>query len=91
MTNPEIIVLDDSSSALDYKTDAKLRKNIKENLDNTTMVIISQRISSIMNCDKILVVDEGKQIGYGKHEDLLKNVPLYSEIHHIQMGGGLNE
>lgn len=91
VTNPEIIVLDDSSSALDYKTDAKLRKNIRENLDNTTMVIISQRISSIMNCDKILVVDEGKQIGYGKHEELLKNVPLYSEIHHIQMGGGLNE
>ncbi len=91
VTKPEIIALDDSTSALDYKTDAKLRKNIKENLENATMVIISQRISSIKNCDKILVVDEGKQIGYGKHEDLLMNVPLYSEIHHIQMGGGLSE
>lgn len=91
LSKPNILVFDDSTSALDYKTDALVRKNIRENLSDSTMIVISQRISSVANCDRILVIDEGKQVGYGTHDSLLSDVPLYREIHQIQMGGGLNE
>ena len=86
--NPNILILDDSSSALDYKTDAALRKGIKEHFSETTSIIITQRISSIVNCDHILVIDDGDVVGYGSHEELLNNVEIYKDIYNIQMGGG---
>ena len=86
--NPNILILDDSSSALDYKTAAALRKGIKEHFSETTSIIITQRISSIVNCDHILVIDDGDVVGYGSHEELLNNVEIYKDIYNIQMGGG---
>ena len=85
--NPEILILDDSSSALDYKTDAKLRKAIAERFQNTTSIIIAQRVSSILHADYILVLEDGRSIGYGTHEELLKTCPTYREISESQMGG----
>lgn len=76
---PKIYIFDDSFSALDYKTDAKLRATLKEQL-NATMIIVGQRVSSIMNADQIIVLDEGKIVGKGTHEDLLKTNKIYQEI-----------
>ncbi len=76
----EIIIFDDSFSALDYKTDMLVRKNIKQNLKDKTIIIIAQRIGTIRNADKILVLDEGKIVGLGKHEELIKTCPVYKEI-----------
>ncbi len=87
---PEILILDDSSSALDYKTDANLRKTLHSSLPDTTTIIIAQRISSIMNADLILVLDEGRIIGKGKHSELMKNCPEYRLISETQMGGAYN-
>jgi ATP-binding cassette, subfamily B, multidrug efflux pump len=83
---PEILVLDDSSSALDYKTDAALRTAMRKNYQNTTTIMIAQRISSIMNMDHILVMEEGRMIGYGNHEELLITCSVYNEIYQSQMG-----
>lgn len=83
---PEILILDDSSSALDYKTDAALRRGIKENFKDTTLVIIAQRISSIRNADHILVLESGKPLGYGTHEQLMEQCEIYREISRSQMG-----
>lgn len=83
---PEILILDDSSSALDYKTDAKLRQSIAQHYSGTTTVIIAQRVSSILYADHILVLDNGRTIGYGKHEELLKTCLNYAEISQSQMG-----
>lgn len=83
--NPEILILDDSSSALDYKTDANLRKALRENYKDSTLILIAQRVSSIMSCDNICVMDDGKIIGYGKHEELLKSCDVYHEIYNMQM------
>ena len=89
---PEILILDDSSSALDYKTDANLRRAIAENLGGqTTTVVVAQRISSVMNADVILVIDEGRIIGMGSHEELLANCDIYREISDSQMGGAILE
>ncbi len=84
--HPEILVLDDSSSALDYRTDAALRRAIGEHYSDTTMIVIAQRVSSLKNLDRIMVLDEGRMIGYGTHEELLKNCPEYRMIHETQMG-----
>ncbi len=84
--NPEILVLDDSSSALDYKTDASLRKAIFENHKGTTTIMVAQRVSSVMNLTNILVMDNGRCIGYGSHEHLLKTCPEYRDIFQTQMG-----
>lgn len=83
---PQILVLDDSSSALDYKTDAALRKAILEHHSDATTIIVAQRISSIMNLDDIIVMEEGKIIGHGTHEELLENCSTYSDIYQTQMG-----
>ncbi len=83
---PEILILDDSSSALDYLTDAAVREGIARELPNTTTIIIAQRISSILHLDKIMMLEEGKIIGYGTHAKLLKTCPSYREIYDTQMG-----
>ena len=84
--NPEILVLDDSSSALDYKTDAAMRKAVEQNHKDSTTILIAQRVSSVMNMTHILVMDNGECIGYGTHEELLQSCPAYREIYEIQMG-----
>ena len=83
---PRILVLDDSSSALDYRTDAALRRAIREHHADTTTIIIAQRVSSIMGLDDIIMLDEGKVIGHGTHEELLESCPMYQEIYRNQMG-----
>lgn len=83
---PDILILDDSSSALDYKTDAMLRKAIRNNYKGTTSIIIAQRISSVMKLDKILVLEEGRMAGYGNHEELLRTCSVYQEIYQSQFG-----
>lgn len=86
---PEILILDDSSSALDYRTDAELRRGIHEHFQDTTLVIVAQRVSSIRSADHILVLEDGVPIGYGSHEELLKNCSVYLEISRSQMGEGV--
>ena len=77
---PEILVFDDSFSALDYKTDAKLREGLNEKLGGTTKIIVAQRISTIRHADKIIVLDRGEAVGMGTHEELMKNCDVYKEI-----------
>jgi ABC-type multidrug transport system fused ATPase/permease subunit len=81
---PEILILDDSASALDYATDAKLRTAIKHKLNNMTVIIVSQRASSIQHADKIIVLDDGKMAGIGTHAELLENNEIYQEIYYSQ-------
>ena len=78
--NSEIFIFDDSFSALDFKTDAKLRKAINEELSDSTLLIVAQRISTIMNADQILVLDEGKVVGKGTHKELMENCEVYRQI-----------
>lgn len=84
--NPEIYIFDDSFSALDFKTDAKLRKALKEYTKDSTILIVAQRISSIMNADKIIVLEQGEIVGMGTHNELLKNCEVYKEIASSQLG-----
>ena len=85
--SPEILILDDSSSALDYRTDANLRKALSENLPDSTVITVAQRVSSVKNCDLILVIEEGAIIGCGTHEDLMETCEEYRQISDSQMGG----
>lgn len=85
--NPDILILDDASSALDYKTDAAIRSKIKETKTGTTQIIVAQRISSVLSSDHILMLEDGKIIASGKHEELLRTSPEYLEIYKLQMGG----
>ena len=78
--NPEILIFDDSFSALDFKTDSKLRENIRKNMKDKTLFIVAQRVGTIMNADKIIVIDKGKIVGMGKHKELLNNCKVYQEI-----------
>lgn len=78
--NPRILILDDSASALDYATDARLRKALKEECSETTVIMVSQRAGSIKNADKIIVLEDGKIAGIGKHRELLENCEIYREI-----------
>ena len=84
---PDILVLDDSSSALDYRTDAALRKALSEHYDGVTKVMVAQRISSIAHADLILVLSGGHVIARGTHETLLASCDLYQELYASQMGG----
>ena len=86
---PEILVLDDSSSALDYRTDASMRRAIFEHYPESTVIMIAQRISSVMNMTRILVLDNGRCIGYGTHEELMKVCSTYRETYEIQMGASM--
>ena len=83
--NSEIYIFDDSFSALDYKTDAKLRKNLKKHMKDSTILIVAQRIGTIMNADKIIVLDEGRCVGMGTHKELLKNCEVYKQIAYSQL------
>ncbi len=85
---PEILILDDSSSALDYKTDANLRVALREHLSGTTAIMVAQRISSVRSLDHILVMEDGQCVGYGSHEELMAGCSTYQEIYRSQMGGG---
>ena len=78
--NPEILIFDDTFSALDYKTDATLRSNLKKNSNKATNIIVAQRIGTIMNADKIIVLEKGECIGIGTHKELLKTCSVYKEI-----------
>lgn len=89
--HPQILVLDDSSSALDYATDARLRRAIQENYGDLTSIIVAQRISSIYRADKIIVLEDGEMIGYGTHKELMESCEVYREISQSQMGGGIDE
>ena len=84
---PEILILDDSSSALDYKTDASLRLALSNALPDSTIITVAQRVSSVKNCDLILVIEDGEIIGCGKHEHLMETCSEYKEISDSQMGG----
>ncbi|MCU6747038.1 ABC transporter ATP-binding protein/permease [Faecalicatena acetigenes] len=86
MKEPEIYVFDDSFSALDMKTDRKLRQNLKEAIGDATVILVAQRISTILDADRILVVDDGQIVGSGTHSTLLETCPLYREIAEIQLG-----
>ena len=89
--SPRILILDDASSALDYRTDAALRKSIREHMGNVTTLVVAQRVSSVMNSDLILVLDEGEIIGAGSHEELLASCQVYREISDSQIGGAILE
>ncbi len=85
---PEIIILDDSTSALDLLTDKKVRSNISEHYQNITKIIVSQRVSTVSECDKILVLEGGEIIGQGNHDELMKNCPIYKETYLSQVQKG---
>lgn len=88
LKDPKILILDDSTSAVDTRTDFLIRKSFKEDLPNLTKLIISQRISSIEDADRIVVLDDGKIHGIGTHEQLLKNDSIYQEVYQTQVKGG---
>jgi len=88
---PDILVLDDASSALDYKTDSNLRRSIRETMKDTTTIVVAQRVSSVMNSDLIIVLDDGKIIGMGTHAELLSSCDVYKEISDSQIGGAFLE
>ena len=85
--NPKILILDDSTSAVDTATDAKIRKAFREELPGTTKLIIAQRISSVMDADRIIVLEDGRINGFDTHEQLLKNNEIYREVYESQTGG----
>ena len=88
LKKPKILILDDSTSAVDTATDARIRKALREEIPNTTKIIIAQRISSVQDADRILVLDNGKIDGLGTHEELLKTNAIYQEVYSSQTQGG---
>ena len=87
LNTPKILILDDSTSAVDTATDAKIRKAFREEIPGTTKLIIAQRISSVKDADRIIVMEDGKIDGFGTHEELLENNEIYREVYESQMGG----
>ena len=87
LKKPKILILDDSTSAVDTKTDSLIRKAFREEIPDTTKIIIAQRISSVEDADKVIVIDDGKINGFGTHEELLKNNAIYKEVYDSQMKG----
>lgn len=88
MKPADLYIFDDSFSALDFKTDAALRKALQEEMQNAAMLIIAQRVNTILHAEQIIVLEEGKVAGIGTHEFLMKNCPVYQEIARSQMKGG---
>ena len=88
LKKPKILILDDSTSAVDTATDAKIRQAFKEEIPNTTKLIIAQRISSVQDADRIIVMEEGEVNGFGTHEELLENNAIYREVYESQTKGG---
>lgn len=88
LKSPKVLILDDSTSAVDTATDAKIRQAFANKIPNTTKIIISQRISSVQDADRIIVLDNGMVSGFDTHENLLKNNTIYKEIYDVQMSGG---
>ena len=88
LRKPKVLILDDSTSAVDTATDAKIRKAFREEIPDTTKIIIAQRISSVQDADRILVLDNGQINGLGTHEELLKNNAIYQEVYSSQTQGG---
>ena len=86
MKQPEIYVFDDSFSALDMKTDRQLRQNLKECIGDATVIMVAQRVSTILDADRILVVDDGQIVDSGTHTELMQRCTLYREIAQIQLG-----
>lgn len=84
LKKPKILILDDSTSAVDTATDASIRRAFREKLPGVTKLIIAQRINSVMDADKILVIDEGRVAGFGSHDVLMKECPVYAEIYWSQ-------
>ena len=92
LKKPKILILDDSTSAVDTKTDAMIRKAFREEIPDTTKIIIAQRVSSVQDADQILVLDDGKLMAHGTHEELLESSPIYKEVYYSQnKGGSINE
>ena len=85
---PDILLLDDSSSALDYKTDAAVRRGLAREFTQATQIIVAQRVSSIRHANHILVLENGRMAGYGTHEELMRTCDRYRETAYAQMGGG---
>jgi ATP-binding cassette subfamily B protein len=87
LKNPKVIIFDDSTSAVDTKTDAMIRDALRKHAPNTTKIIIAQRIASVQDADKIVVLDEGKIVGIGTHDELMKSNEIYKEVYDSQVKG----
>ncbi|HAB00230.1 MAG TPA: multidrug ABC transporter ATP-binding protein, partial [Ruminococcaceae bacterium] len=85
---PDVLIFDDSTSALDFSTEARLHRALRENLSETTVIVIAQRVASIMHADRILVLDNNTVAASGTHEELLKTSPVYRDIYQSQMKAG---
>ena len=88
LKKPKILILDDSTSAVDTKTDAMIRRAFRDEIPNTTKIIIAQRVSSVQDADQILIMDDGKLVDHGTHEELLKSSAIYREVYESQNKGG---
>ena len=91
LKNPKILILDDSTSAVDTTTDAKIREGMKNSLPDTTKIIIAQRINSIQHADKIIVIDDGKIDDIGNHEELLARNEIYKDVYKSQLEGKMEQ
>ena len=87
LKKPRIMILDDATSAVDTATDARIRQALRTHMPNTTKIIIAQRISSVMDADRILVLDEGKVMDFGTHEELMQRSEIYREVYTSQQKG----